>query len=72
MDGHKVYYAKWNKSGNERQITYGFTYMCYVQNKTNEQTNKQNRNRLINTEKRLVVDKGEGSRGLGEIGDTDK
>lgn len=46
--------------------------MCYVQNKTNEQTNKQNRNRLINTEKRLVVDKGEGSRGLGEIGDTDK
>ena len=30
-------YAKWNKSGRERQIPYGFTYMW------NLKTNKQNK-----------------------------
>lgn len=31
-------------------------------------SNKQNRNRVTNTEKRLVVAIGEGTRGTGEIG----
>ena len=38
MDGSRGYYAKWNKSGRERQILYDFIYMLNLKNKTNEQT----------------------------------
>ena len=27
MDGYRVYYGKWNKSGREGQIPYDFTYI---------------------------------------------
>ena len=38
MNGSRRYYAKWNKSGRERQTLYDFTYMWNLKNKTNEQT----------------------------------
>ena len=56
MDGPGGYYAKWNKSDRERQIPHDFTYMWNLENKTN---NKQNKNRLIDTENGLVVDRGQ-------------
>jgi len=55
MDGTREYYAKWDKSNRERQIPYDFIYMWYLKNKTNKQT----KNRLFNTEKKLVVARGE-------------
>ena len=50
------YYAKWNKSDRERQIPYDSTS---IQN-----LKKQNRNRLIDTENKLMVAKWEGGRGM--------
>ena len=41
MDGSRGYYAKWNKSGRERQIPYDFTYMWNLKNKINEQTKQK-------------------------------
>ena len=38
MDGTGEHYAKWNKSGSERQIPYGFTFNWNVINKENKQT----------------------------------
>ena len=40
-DGSTCYYAKWNKSGRERQIPYDFTYMWNLKNKINEQTKQK-------------------------------
>ena len=61
MDGPRGYYAKWNKSDRESQILYVIIYMWNL-NKT-----KQNKtNRLIDTENKLVVARGE------EIERTDK
>ena len=62
MDGPRGYYAQWNKSGGERQIPYDFTYMWNLKHKTNEHT-KQNWNRLIDTENKLVITRSEGSVG---------
>ena len=45
----------------ERQITYDFTYIWNLKNKTN-------RKRLINTENRLMVAKGE----AGQVGEKGK
>ena len=42
-----------NKSDEEEQIPYDFTYMWNLKNKT-----KQNKNKLIDTENRLVVARG--------------
>ena len=50
MDGPTGYYAQRNKSVRERQILYDFTYMWNLNNKT----------KLIDTENRLVVARGEG------------
>ena len=36
MDRAKEYYAKWNKSVQERQMPYDFTHMWNLRNKTNE------------------------------------
>ena len=58
MDEPRGYYAKQNKLDQERQIPYDFTYMWNLKNKTNDQT-YQNRNRLIDTENKLVVARGE-------------
>ena len=44
--------------------------MWNLKNETDEQT-KQNRNRLIDTEEKLVVARGEGSGRMGEIGEGD-
>ena len=50
-----------------RQIPYDFTYMWNLINKTNEQT-KQNRNRLIDKENKLMVGSDKGGRRLVKIG----
>ena len=49
----------------ERQVPYNFTYMWSLKNNIN----KQNRNRLIDTEDRLMVARREGGQGLGKKGD---
>ena len=36
VDGARVYYARWNKLGRERQIPYAFTHMWNLRNKTDE------------------------------------
>ena len=36
VDGTRGYYAKWNKSGRERQIPYDFTHMWNLRNKRDE------------------------------------
>ena len=46
MDGPGEHYAQWNKPVRERQIPYVFTHMWNLKN----QTNKQNRDRLIDGE----------------------
>ena len=56
---------KWNKSDGERQITWFHSYLKY-KNKENKQSNtkilnKQNKNKIIYTENRLVVSIREGS-----------
>ena len=55
MNGPGEYYAKRNKPVRKRQIPYYFTYMWNLVNKIN----KQDRNRLIDTENRLKVVRGE-------------
>ena len=36
MDGARLYYAKQNKSGREREIPYDFTHMWNLRHKTDE------------------------------------
>ena len=67
MDTPGGCYAKWNKLDRKKQIPYDFTYMWNLKNKTNEQT-KQKRNRLIDTENKLVVARGEEGGEMNEIG----
>ena len=38
MDGFRQYYAKWNKSGIERQIPYSFTYLWKLKTKQRKKT----------------------------------
>ena len=54
----------------ERKIVYNFTYMWNLKNKANEQI-QQNRNRVIETENKLAVARGEGVKGIKEIGKGD-
>ena len=37
MDGTGEHYAKWNKSGGEREMPYNLTYKWNLINKTNKQ-----------------------------------
>ena len=52
------------------QIPYDFTYMWNLINKTNEQT-KQNINRLIDKENKLMFARGEVDRRSSQIGEGD-
>ena len=63
MDVPRVYHTKWNKSDRERQISYDTTWMW---NLKEIQMNLQNRDRLTDTENKLMVTK-VGSRGGGGI-----
>ena len=67
MDGHTVFYAKWNKADRERQIPYDFTCMW---NLKSQAKNKQ-KTRLLNTEHKLVFVRGEVDERMGEIGKGD-
>ena len=53
--------SRCNKSSRERQIPYNFIYMWNLRNET-KQTNKQNRNKIIDTENIVMVVR------LGEVG----
>ena len=68
MDGPRGYYV--NKLDTERQIPCDFTHMWSLKNKTNEQT-KFNRSKLIDTEDKLVVVRGEDIEGTGQKGEED-
>ena len=54
-------------SGRERQIPY-FTYMWNLKNRTNKQAN-QRRNKLMDTEDKLMVARGDGGEGMGGTGE---
>ena len=62
MDGTGEHYATWNKPGCERQIPYDLTHKWNLKNNIN----KQNRNRLIHMENRLMAARGERGRGTGQ------
>ena len=68
-------YAKQNKSVSKRQISYDFTHMWNLINKTSKQRRKweksKPRNIPLATENKLMVTRGEMGGGIGEIGDGD-
>ena len=68
MDGPWGYYAEWNNSGGEKIDTIWF-YLCVESKK---QMNKQNKNKLTDTEKILVVTREEGKWGEDEMGEGDQ
>ena len=45
MDETREYYAKWNKAGSERQISYDLTYKWNLINKTNKLAKQKQRHR---------------------------
>ena len=51
MDGPRDYHTKWSKSDVEKQISYDITYMWNLK-KWNKWTYLQNRNKLIDIEKK--------------------
>ena len=55
MDGPRGYYAKKNMPDRERQTPFDITYMWNLKIKIN----KQNRKRLIDTENRLMIARGQ-------------
>ena len=59
MNGPGAHYVKWNKSNRERQVLSNCTYMWNL---------KQNKTKLIDTQKRLVVFRG-GEQSMGKMGD---
>ena len=61
MDGPWAYYARWDKSDRERQISYDITYMWNLK-KWYKWTYLQKRSRLTDIENKLMVTKGEGGR----------
>ena len=58
MDGTRDYHTKWSKSDKERQMSYDITYMWNLK-KLYKWIYLQNRNRLTDTENKLMVTKGE-------------
>ena len=52
-----VYYAQWSKSDRERQTLYVIAYMWILKNKKNSWIS-ETRNRLMDTENKLVVTSG--------------
>ena len=65
MDGDRMYYAKRNKSIRERQISYDFTRMWNLRNKTDEHMGRVGREeketshkRCLTTENKLRGDRG--------------
>ena len=61
MDGSRGYHARRNKSIRERQIPYDLMHMWSLRSKTNKQQRDKQKNRHLNTEKKLVVARGEES-----------
>ena len=57
MDGPRDDNTKWTKSDRERQISYGTTFLWNLK-KWYKWTDVQNRNRLTDTENKLMVTKG--------------
>ena len=62
MDGTRGYYAKWNKSDRNTNTIWPHLYV------ESKKLNKQNKNRLIDTETKKVVARG---RRVSEIGEGD-
>ena len=62
MNGHRRYYAKWSKSGRERQISHGMAYMWNLKEKKKKERDIneyiQNRNRPTDVENKLMFTKG--------------
>ena len=52
MDGSRACHTEWNKSDRQGKISYDIPYM---QNLERNDSNLQNRNRLIDLEKELIV-----------------
>ena len=63
MDGPRDYHIKWSKSDREGQISYDITYMWNL--KRYKWTYLQNRNRLTDTENKLMITKVDSGGGAG-------
>ena len=61
MDGPRDYHTKWNKPDRERQVSYDTTYMWNLKKIRYKRIYLQNRNRLTDTENKLMVTKGDSS-----------
>ena len=61
MDRPRNYHTKWSKPDRERQISYDIAYKWNLKNDT-KWTYIQNRNRCMDIENNLMVNKGEGGR----------
>ena len=62
MDGPGDYHTKWSKSDKERQVSYNITYLWNLKKKKKKRYKKtylQKRNRLTDTENKLMVTKEE-------------
>ena len=61
MDGPGDYHTKWSKSDKERQVSYNITYLLNLKKKKKryKETYLQKRNRLKDTENKLMVTKEE-------------
>ena len=61
MDGPGDYHTKWSKSDKERQVSYNITYLWNLKKKKKryKETYLQKRNRLKDTENKLMVTKEE-------------
>ena len=67
MDGPRGYHTKCSKSDRERQISYDLTYMWNLK-RWYKQTYLQNRNRLTDTENKLIVTKEKRGAGRDKLG----
>ena len=77
MGRAKEYNDKRNKLAKERQIPYDFSHMWNFRKITNEQREEKGErekpeHRLLTTENKLMVTRGEAGSGMGEMGDGDQ
>ena len=72
MDGHRGYYAKCNKSNQERQVLCDFTHMWNIKNKQRIIRNDQTKQKQTHIYREQSSSYQKGRRREGEMGKGDK